>query len=282
MIELVHVSDLHFGKTKDWTRKAQRLLKKIGTTFRFEQGKGIYLLVTGDIIHNLKLGKSAWKEQFRVAEDALAPFKPKVRIVPGNHDIGLGGFGYSKECVEYFDGTFLPALAVKHKFRTKRPFAEFVEDESGNKLLLVGLNSCLMTPNPLDIAKGEVGERQRKRFEEILKDPTYKGFPKIIYLHHIPHRRAHGLGMSLIDYKELMAIVEKRVEVLAFGHEGTMKDPDRRRPAQPPRSPRPMRVRRAGYRGIQYYLDANSCIEEQSCYHIAVEGTSAAARLIKL
>jgi len=52
-------------------------------------------------------------------------------------------------------------------------------------------------------------------------------------------RRAHDFGVSLMDYKELLAIVEKWTELLAFRHEGTMKDPDRRRPAQPSRSPRP-------------------------------------------
>jgi len=65
MIELVHVSDLHLGKSKNRTRKAQRLLKKIQASFPFQQGQDIHLLVTGDIIHNLQLGKSVWKEQFR-------------------------------------------------------------------------------------------------------------------------------------------------------------------------------------------------------------------------
>ena len=86
-------------------------------------------------------------------------------------------------------------------FRTKQPFPEVLDDGSQNKILLVGLNSCLMTLSPLDIAKGEVGEKQRARLDEILKDPAHKAIPKIVYLHHIPHRRAHDFGMSLTDYK---------------------------------------------------------------------------------
>lgn len=282
MIEIVHISDLHFGKTKDWTKRAHRLLKNIQGNFPFAESKDIRLLVTGDIIDNFKLGKRAWKDQFKLAGEALGPFRTKVYLVPGNHDIGFGGVGYSKECVEYFDDSFLPALGVKHRFRTKQPFPEVLDDGSQNKILLVGLNSCLMTLSPLDIAKGEVGEKQRARLDEILKDPAHKAIPKIVYLHHIPHRRAHDFGMSLTDYKELMAIVENKVDALAFGHEGAMRDPTKKRTTHAAHSARPMRVRRAGYRGIKYYLDANACIEGQSCYHITVEGTTAVARLVKL
>jgi hypothetical protein len=282
MIEIVHVSDLHFGKTKDWTNRAQRLLKNIQGNFPFGESKDIRLLVTGDIIDNFKLGKSVWKDQFKLAGEALDPFKSKVNIVPGNHDIGFGGVGYSKDCMEYFDDSFLPALGLKHGFRTKRPFPEVLDDGSGNKILLIGLNSCRMTPSPLDIAKGEVGERQRARLDEILGDPAHKAIPKVVYLHHIPHRQAHDFGMSLTDYKELMAMVEKRVDALAFGHEGAMRDPTKKRTTHAPHAARPMRVRRASYRGIKYYLDANACVEEQSCYQIAVEGATVTARLVKL
>ena len=282
MIEIVHISDLHFGKTKNWTKKVQRFLKKILRKFPFEESRDIRLLVTGDIIDNFKLGKRAWKAQLKLAEEALVPFRSKIIIVPGNHDIGFGGVGYSRACVEYFDDSFLSALGIGYRYRTKRPFTKVLENGNGNKVLLVGLNSCLNTPNLLDIAKGEIGETQRTRLEEILKDPAYRALPKIVCLHHIPHRRARDFGMSLNDYKELMAIVEERVDALAFGHEGAIRDPNRKRPAPPPHSVRPMRVRRAGYRGIKYYLDANACIEEQSCYHITVEGTDVTARLVKL
>lgn len=97
MIEIVHVSDLHFGKTKDWTKRAQRLLKNIQGNFLFEKSKDIRLLVTGDIIDNFKLGKSAWKDQFKLAGEALGPFRTKVYLVPGNHDIGFGGGSASRK-----------------------------------------------------------------------------------------------------------------------------------------------------------------------------------------
>jgi len=282
MIEIIHVSDLHFGKTKDWTKKAQRLLKNILGKFPADKNKNTYLLITGDIIDNWDIAKNAWKTQYKLAEEALSVFKLKVGMVPGNHDYGLGGFGYSKECVEYFDDSFLPVLGIRHRFRTKRPFHKILDDGKGSKVLIIGLNSCLMTPSPLDIARGEIGERQRARLDEILSDRANKDIPKIVYLHHIPHRRAKGIGMSLMDYRKLMAVVEGRVKALAFGHEGAMKDPSKKRTTPVSPALRPMRIRRAGYRGIKFYLDANACVEQQSCYHIKVEGMTVTVGLLKL
>ena len=282
MIEIIHVSDLHLGKTKDWTKKAQRFIKNILEKFQVDKNKDTHLLITGDIIDNWGTAKNLWKDQYKSAEETLSVFKSKASAVPGNHDYGLGGFGYSKACVDYFDNSFLPALGVRHIFRTKRPYLEILDDEKGSKVLLIGLNSCLMTPSPLDLARGEIGEKQRIKLDEILSDPANKDIPKIVYLHHIPNRRAEGLGMSLMDYKELMAIVKERVDALAFGHEGTMKHPSKRkaRPVSPPI--RPMRIRSGASRGIKYYLDANTSLSEQSCYQIVVDGSRISAKLIKL
>lgn len=282
MIEIIHVSDLHFGKTKDWTKRAQRLLENVQEKFQVDKNKDAYLLITGDIIDNWGIAKNLWKDQYKLAEGSLSVFKGKVSAVPGNHDYGLGGFGYSQACVDYFDNSFLPALGVRHKFHTKRPYREILDDGKGSKVLLAGLNSCLMTPGLLDISQGEIGKQQRARLDEILNDPADKDIPKIVHLHHIPHLRAEGIGMSLTDYKELMAVVRERVGALAFGHEGAMRDPSAKRAWHVSPPVRPMRIRRAAYRGIKYYLDANASVQDQSCYHIKVEGKAITASLVTL
>jgi len=281
MIEIFHLSDLHFGKTKDWTDRAQRLLKNVLKKFQEDEHKNAHLLITGDIIDNWGLAKNLWKDQYKLAEKALIDFKSKVSLVPGNHDYGLGGFGYSQACVDYFDNSFLPALGVAYGFRTKRPYREILDDGKGSKVMLIGLNSCLMTPGILDISKGEIGKKQRARLGQILNDTDAKDIPKIVYLHHIPHRRAEGIGMSLTDYKELMAVVQERVDALAFGHEGAMKDPSKKRAWHVSPPARPMRIRRAAYRGIKYYLDANSSVQDKSCYRITVEGGTVTASLLE-
>jgi 3',5'-cyclic AMP phosphodiesterase CpdA len=282
MIEIVHISDLHFGGKDDRTRRVRRLLKNILAAFPFGDHDYARLLITGDIIDNWSPAKNAWKDQYKCAEEALAPFKSKISIVPGNHDYGFGGFGYSRDCVDYFDNQFLPALGIRHHFRTRRPFHEVLDDGGKSRIQLIGLNSCLMTSNPLRIARGEIGRAQRDLSKDWIKDPRYKGVPKIVYLHHIPHRRARGAGMSLTDYRELMTLLENKVEALAFGHEGALKGP-RRRSAQAVWAPlRLMRIRRARHYNIKYYLDANACVEQQSCYDIRVEGPTVTARLVKL
>jgi hypothetical protein len=53
-------------------------------------------MITGDTIDNFCLTDGAWMKQYKLAGEAFAPFKSKVLVVPGNHDYGFGGFGYSK------------------------------------------------------------------------------------------------------------------------------------------------------------------------------------------
>lgn len=282
MIEIIHVSDLHFGKSKTWTDRAQGLLKKIQVRYPFGKNKNIHLLITGDIIHNSIAPKPPWRSEYRLAVKALAAFSPRVHVVPGNHDYGSGGIRFSKRCANYFDDHFLPALRIRRRFQPKRLFVKTLDDGKGSRILLIGLNSCLMEHKLLNISKGGIEKRQLESLKNVLKDPRYRRIPKIVCLHHIPHRRAKGLGMSLTDHEDLMKRVEKRVKALAFGHEGGMEAAEKRGAPPDSREDRPMMVRWAGHRGIKYYLDANACVKERSCYHIKVEKKVVTAQLVKL
>jgi len=278
MIRILHVSDLHFGKSQKQTGRALRLLEKIKPLVR--DVTPTFVLVTGDIIDNSNLGKNSWKDQFEIAKAALAPFKPNLLAVPGNHEYGFGGFGYSQPCSDFLDGIFMPAIGVTHEFRTKQPFLKVLDDGAGTKVLTIGLNSCLMTSSPLDIAKGEIGDVQLKALEAILKNPADRTIPKIVYLHHIPHRRAKGIGMSLTDYEKLMDVASHRIQAFAFGHEGSMKDPASRKAKTRPLPPRDMRIRGGRRHGIKYYLDANMSVENRACYCLEADKDSFTAKLI--
>jgi len=288
MIEIYHVSDLHLGKD---TRKAKRLLKNIKENFVIGEHENRWLLVTGDITQD------GSKRQYKMALKALEPFKDKVWIAPGNHDYGLLGFVYSKYCAKNFDGLLAGGLGIDHQFFPKVPFSELIEDGMGNKVLLVGLNSCLKTSSWLDISKGEIGDEQRNNLERILAESEYQNFPKIVFLHHIPHRRAHGLGMSLKDFSELMDIVRDKVDAFAFGHQGKMEDADPEIAKKKKMSDRDlnrltdikdmdlpirqMKLRSGKGQGIRYYLDANHSVREQACYRITIEGDKVLARLVR-
>jgi len=288
MIEFFHVSDLHFNRKKS----VKEFLARIKDKFGFEPNGHKYLLVTGDITDD---GKVA---QYKKAGEALAPLAGNVRACPGNHDYGNMGFIYHEKRAKYFDDVFLKDLKAKAKYFTKRPYHELLDDKAGSKVLLIGLNSCAQTKDPLDIASGDIGDYQRLELETILNKPDYAGIPKIVFLHHIPHRRAKGIGMSLKDYKKLMAVVKGKVAILAFGHQGTAKEivekdlkklklpedqykrivalKDLKVPTSEPK------LRSGRSQEIQYYLDANDSVQSLALYHIKVEGTNVTARLKKL
>jgi predicted MPP superfamily phosphohydrolase len=292
MIEIFHVSDLHFGKHKKQTYNAKALLKKIREKFVIEKGGNKYLLVTGDIVDD------GLKKQYKRATKALIPLKENVLVVPGNHDYATQGFLYRKKLAKNFDDHLVKELGINHLYFPKKPFTKVIKDEDGSKVLIIGLNSCLKTSHPFDLAAGKIGEKQRDNLKRILNNQAYQYVPKIVFLHHIPHRRAHGIGMSLKDYKKLMGIVRNRVDVLAFGHEGRIKDleqkeieklkfsdHDKKRLRSIKRMSIPIRMMklRSGRRqGIRYYLDANKSVNEQACYRIRIEGNKVSARLMRL
>ena len=288
MVEFFHVSDLHFDRKKG----VKDFLTQIKDKYGLAPGGSKYLLVTGDITDDGKV------RQYKKASEALAPLAGVVRACPGNHDYGNMGFIYHEKRAKYFDDVFLKGLKVNHKYFLKHPHEELLDDGAGNKVLLVGLNSCTKTEDPLDIASGELGDQQRAELEAILNKPEYAGIPKIVFLHHIPHRRAKGIGMSLKDYKKLMAIVKGKVNVLAFGHQGTAKEVVEkdlkklklekekyekivaRKKMKLPESETKLRSGKS--QDIAYYLDANDSAQSLSFYHIKVEGNELSARLKKV
>ncbi len=289
MIEIFHVSDLHFGRQ---TRKARLLLEKVRDKFKIGEQENRYLLVTGDITQD------GGKSQLKTAKGALSAFKKKAQVVPGNHDYGFLGFLYSKTSAKNFDKVLAGGIGISHSYFDKEPFCKVFDDKQGTKVLIIGLNSCSMTPHIFDIASGEIGDSQRKSLTDILSKQEFKGIPKIIILHHIPHRRAQGIGMSLKDHRKLMAIVRNRANALAFGHEGAMEDVREKEVKKADLSPqelerwnrikkisfpaREMKLRSGKGQNIQYYLDANRSVDDMACYYIKVEGKDLSAHLEKL
>ena len=289
MIEIIHISDLHFGRQ---TKKAQLLLEKVRDKFKIGEQENRYLLVTGDIVQD------GGKGQFKTAKKALISFKGKVHVVPGNHDYGLLGFVYSEASAKNFDKIIVRGLGINHLYFPKELFSKMLEDKEGNKVLIIGLNSCSETPHIFDIAAGDIGDKQRQSLDDILSKQEYRDIPKIIFLHHIPHRRAQGIGMSLKDHRKLMAVARNRVNAFAFGHEGSMQDTKEKEGEKIEMSAkeqkrlktikkmsipaREMKLRSGKGQGIRYYLDANKSVDEMACYHITVAGKEVSAELVRL
>jgi hypothetical protein len=278
MIEILHVSDLHFGKSASQSRKAKALLDAISRQYPVTGRDNRYLLVTGDITD------SGEEEEYKLAGKALSPFAGRVFVTPGNHDWGsLCGTDYSEEKAQYFDHPFAEKLEFKHPFIDKRVFVKTLQDQSDHStLMIIGLNSCTKV-GVIDAAQGEIGLYQRDELRGILAqcDPQV---PKLLFLHHIPNKEADWPSlMTLRDWRELMEVVMGKIDVLAFGHQGTVMQVDRRdRIILSPAPPRPM-LSRSVVVGTKraWVLDADNSVAEQACYFITSDGTTKTPTVIQ-
>jgi hypothetical protein len=269
MIEIIHISDLHFGEDESQNSSANQLLNSIEQRYPFEGVDNRYLLVTGDITD---YGKPA---QYELAKQALLPFAGKLFIAPGNHDCCgsfLPGLGYSAEKARYFDDPFAKALGFAHPFFGKKVFSRLLPDPSGSgALVMIGLNSCCMGAA---LSEGEIGSQQMDELRQILEecDPN---IPKVLFLHHIPNREADlAFAMDLVDRKELMSVVQGKVDVLAFGHQGkTMQVDHEGKLVISPAPCRAMKLRTLTFGGRStWVLDADSSVAEQKIYLIKLDG----------
>jgi len=271
MIEIFHVSDLHFGKSASQNWKAKSLLDGISQQFPFTGHDNRYLLVTGDITQSGKKG------EYELALQALSPFTGRVYVTPGNHDYGsLLGTDYSEEKAQYFYNPFATSLGFTHSFLNKKVFTHLLQDQSDhNDIMIIGLNSCAKE-GVHDFAQGEVGDEQRKELALKLAqcDPQT---PKLLFLHHIPNKAAEWkFVMTLRDWKELMAVARDRVDVLAFGHQGTIMEVGRRKKSRLAQT-RPMKTRSIAIGGKRsskraLVLDADGSVAEQAFYRITLDG----------
>lgn len=274
MIEIFHVSDLHFGQSNSQDRKAAELLDGISRQFSFPGHDSRYLLVTGDLTQNGR------KHEYKLAMLALSPFKDRIFLTPGNHDYGsLLGLAYSNRKARYFDDPFAESLGFSHSFFDKKVFTRLLQNRSGaDALLMIGLNSCAKV-GVCDLAQGKIGNAQLSELDTILSQCD-TNIPRLLFLHHVPNRDAEReILMQLRDWRKLTAIVRNRVKVLAFGHEGRiMRVGFRMRPLR--RSA--MQLRKFAYGGEEaIVLDADSCVAEQSFYRIIADRGQIGAEVVR-
>ena len=285
MIEILHVSDLHLGKNAYMNGLAKSLLKAACERYPFAGKDNTYLLVTGDITDHGR------KSEYEIAGQALSPFKDRVFVTPGNHDYGSwGGTDYTEEKAKYFDDPFASALGFKQPFFDKKVFVRELQDESGNTLMMIGLNSCAKVGME-DWAQGEIGESQRNELADILAKYDAK-IPKILFLHHIANKdAAFPFIMTLKDWKKLMAVVRDKVDVIAFGHQGKLEVGAKGKFRALRKIIRPMELRSldgGGKRALKknlkrtWVLDADASVAEQSCYSIRWDGEELKPEIIRL
>lgn len=205
-MKFIHISDLHFHKNEKDNENVLNLLKTIKNNYPNHN-----LVITGDIADD---GHS---EQFENAYQALAPFKGKIFIVPGNHDFGAAGNFYSRERAQRFDEMLSARLDQGGTFTGDNTPVVHVLEEGGSRVMLIALDTNLETDHPFDFACGAVGDEQLSGLKTILANAERANMVRMLFFHHHPF--VHGNPfMELKDAQPLIRAIYNRVDVMMFGH----------------------------------------------------------------
>lgn len=205
-MKFMHLSDLHLHRND-----SDNVAATAGLDYIYQNYPDHKLIVTGDIVDD---GDEA---QFDLAYAALAPFKGRIFLCPGNHDFGAAGNFYSRERAERFDRKLSVPLQQGGTFTgDATPVANLLMD-TDDKVILIALDTNLETESPFDFACGEVGERQMSFLNTVLGDPVLADRTKILFFHHHPFIHNDPF-MELKDARELMRTIYQRVDVVCFGH----------------------------------------------------------------
>ena len=290
MLKILHVSDLHIGKSGERTEQAKELLAKIDSRYAVsKKSSRSYLLITGDVVD---VGTA---QNVQTALRILGKFTEKIIIVPGNHDCSgtlpalkdlalriirlvlpvIPGFFYNDDSAKRFDNVLVRGVGIGHAFfADPNPFCWLLPDASNPEACVLGVNSCVKLE--IGSSLGLIGYRQLTLLKSELA--INYGIPKIVGLHHRPEGGGSSFFMTLQDWQDLIDIAQNRASVLAFGHEGPMDQIKDRNLRAQIEANRVMEVRSlpetlSSGKNL-YLLDADRSIVEQAWYVITVDGGS--------
>ena len=216
--EIIHISDLHIGRTDDEEKNLGKIVKHIVNNNNKKKLKKTVVLVTGDIADDGK------EEQFIKAREIFDPlFKNgfDVLTIPGNHDYGWNGIHADEKRFKYFKSSFWELENVTYPH---------VKQIGGH--CFIGLNSMKAESGFFDglLADGELGGKQINNTLGILRklDNRPPEQKVILHLHHHPFlypddNTAKKIGDKaahwLKDGDDFMHKISGRVDMLLFGHE---------------------------------------------------------------
>ncbi|MFO7708772.1 MAG: metallophosphoesterase [Desulfobacterales bacterium] len=205
-MKFIHISDLHFHRSKKDNTAAVKLLKFIAQRYPAHN-----LIVTGDITDD------GHAEQYDRAFEALAGFAGRMLICPGNHDFGAAGFMYERQRARLFDERLAGPLGQNGAFAgSTLPVVNLFKD-ADDQVLLIALESNIETQSLFDFACGEIGKSQLRALDAILGNPGNAGLTRFLFFHHHPFMRNDPF-MELKDAPKLWPVVYGRLDVMLFGH----------------------------------------------------------------
>lgn len=213
MIQIAHVSDLHLTGDLDHDGHAIKLLARV-----LAAHPEAHLLVTGDLVND------GTEEQYRAAAVALRPWRGRLLACCGNHDLCAAGNFYDADAPARWRLHVEPIIA-EHPVDG---WLTYLADHDGTRVRCIGLDSVAHTLNPLDFARGEVGEKQREALLATLNRSAEMDTPTLVYLHHKPFPIGGLMGAveDLADWPELREILDGVVDVVCYGHTGANQRSD--------------------------------------------------------
>jgi 3',5'-cyclic AMP phosphodiesterase CpdA len=205
-MKFIHISDLHFHRSKIDNKDTMKLLKFIARNYPEH-----YLIVTGDITDD---GDA---EQYDQAFDELSAFAGRIFVCPGNHDFGAAGFMYERERARLFDSKLSIPLGQKGIFDSSIQLVTNIIKKAGVQVLLIAIDSNFKTETPFDFNCGEIGKNQLSALDVLLGDPANENITKLLFFHHHPFAN-NDRFLELKDARELWRVVYERIDVMLFGH----------------------------------------------------------------
>lgn len=167
-----------------------------------------HIAITGDLTH---VGLPQEFHEARMWLDRLGAYE-QVTVIPGNHDayVQTKWDTTYAQWVPYMqsdpgyqsvdsDATLFPSLRVRHG------------------VALIGLSSAVASPPFL--ATGSLGQQQRERLAQLLRETGQQGLFRLVLLHHPPRVEDEKWRKRLTDGRELCQILgEEGAELILHGH----------------------------------------------------------------
>lgn len=209
--KLIHLSDLHIGNSKKEFNNTNRIIKKIGASY-----KATPVIITGDLTHSATKGQF---KEMRSILDELAKTNP-ILTAPGNHDYAWYGIALRPEGWEkwvkylssplgwgvdkyYWMGEDYEPVGIEGLGVFKHKSCVYFGVDSGD-------------PGDKEItARGWISTRLANALKESLK--KYEGKTRIVFLHHHPFDDDYFTALK--GHKKLLNAVKNNCELLLFGHE---------------------------------------------------------------
>ena len=167
-----------------------------------------HIVITGDLTH---VGLPQEFRQARLWLDRLGAYE-QVTVIPGNHD------AYVRTAWDTTYAQWAPYMQSDPAYRSGDVNTElFPSLRVRHGVALIGLSSAVASP-PL-MATGTLGQEQRDRLTNILRETGQQGLFRLVLLHHPPREEDEKWRKRLTDGRALCSILgEQGAELILHGH----------------------------------------------------------------